>query len=366
MKVLFASAEAAPFAKVGGLADVVGSLPQALRRQGTDARVIMPYYGFIDADKYQITPYFQFQLTRPTGTTDVGVFTALSDGVPIYFVKGWPFFGDEAEVYTNPEIDVPRFLFFNQAALAVAWELLMRYDWFPDVWHVNDWHTGLIPFLLADNRQQPGSSPAWKNVGSLLSIHNIGYQGDHVGGWLWELGIPGRHQPDLLYQDLTDNMLAIVNCLFRHYNHRQPTLCHRNSISVHHPPWLGWVGTHPHRRPVTASSTASTWNSGIQKPTPNWYPTTTPKTSLKNVRPIKRQLQTESGLEVRDDIPIVGIVSRLVWQKGFDLAMPALRRLLVGTDVQFVVLGSGEPELDYEFWRLGRGFLLAGESLSGL
>ena len=122
LKVLFASAEAAPFAKVGGMADVVGSLPQALRRLGVDARVIMPAYGHINHAKYGIEYWFSFPFTRRTGTADVHVYRAEHEGVPFYFVQGWPFFhAGDLETYTTWEWDVPRFIFFSQAALAVAW-----------------------------------------------------------------------------------------------------------------------------------------------------------------------------------------------------------------------------------------------------
>jgi starch synthase len=84
MNVLFASAEVVPFAKVGGLSDVVGALPKALRQQGVDARVVMPYYGFIDSQQYKITHLFSFQFERTIGMTDTHVYTTTLDGVPFY------------------------------------------------------------------------------------------------------------------------------------------------------------------------------------------------------------------------------------------------------------------------------------------
>jgi starch synthase len=351
MKVLFAGAEAAPFAKVGGMADVLGSLPQALRRVGVDARVILPFYGSINSDKYEITPLFEFKFSRITGTTDVEVFTTESDGVPFYFVRGWPYFGTEAEVYTNPDQDIPRFLFFNQVALAVAWELNVREDWFPDVWHVNDWHTGLIPFLIHESR----SDPNWAHVGSLLSIHNIGYQGEHVGGWLWEQGIPARLQPDLVFQNLTDNMLAIAIA----YSDIVSTVSPRYAIEIQYPSFMrhgldGLIRTRvDDLYGILNGIDMDAWNPETDPLlVSNFSAETFTEKRIAN----KRALQTDAGLEVNDDIPVLGIVSRLVWQKGFDLALPALRRLLVNTNAQLIVLGSGEPDLDYQFWRLGQDF----------
>src|SRR5215510_13777021 len=159
MNILFTSAEVVPFAKAGGLGDVIGSLPKALRKQGVDARVIMPMYGFIDRAANNIEPIFNFQYTKRNGTADVYISRTEHDGVPIYFMASWPFFGEGGHLYTTWEWDVPRFIFFCQATMATALELKTGSGgvdpWFPDVLHVNDWHTALTPFLLYENRYDP-------------------------------------------------------------------------------------------------------------------------------------------------------------------------------------------------------------------
>ena len=113
MNVLFVSAEVDPFAKVGGLADVVGSLPKALRSQGIDARVLMPYYAFIDSNRYNINYLFSFQFERRDGTEFVEIYGTEHNGVPIYFLRAQPWFGQERTVYSNWDGDVPRFIFFG-------------------------------------------------------------------------------------------------------------------------------------------------------------------------------------------------------------------------------------------------------------
>jgi starch synthase len=350
MNVLFVSAEAVPFAKVGGMADVVGSLPAALRQLGADARVILPHYGFISDDKFHIVPAFHFEFARPTGITDVHVFKTEYDGITFYLVQGWPFFGNEGGVYSEWNWDVPRFLFFNQVAMAVAWELRGREGWFPDVIHVHDWHTGLIPFLLAENT----GDPIWGQVASVLSIHNMAYQGEYIGGWTFQLGIPGRNHPELQYRGLGDNLLAMAIM----YSDMISTVSPRYAVEIQYP-YMGY-GLDPLIRARGADMVGIL--NGID--TQAWNPATDPLitstydvTTFEERRPAnKYQLQVDSGLDPRPDVPLVGVVSRLVAQKGFDLALPALRRMLVDTDFQFVLLGNGDPDLDYQFWRLGKDF----------
>lgn len=350
MNVLFASAEAVPFAKTGGLADVVGSLPKALRQQAVDARVILPLYGFLDREKYGLTHLFSFPFSRRSGTTDVQVYTTVYDGIPFYFIRGWPFFGLELHVYDGWGFDHNRFIFFNQAVLATAWELRQRLNWFPDVFHVHDWHTGLIPFLLNENR----NDPVWGQVGSMMTIHNIAYQGDHAGGWLWEQGIPERQQPDLVYQNLQDNLLAIGIA----YADLITTVSPRYAIEIQYP-YMGYSLDGLIR---TRSSDVYGILNGIDME--RWNPDTDSLiASHFNVDNFKtrrienkRQLQAELRLEVRDDVFLIGMVSRLDQQKGLDLAIPALRRLMVSTDVQFVGLGTGSDHYNYELSRLGQDF----------
>jgi len=350
LNILFVTAEAAPFAKVGGLADVVGSLPAALRKDGIDARVVMPGYGFINHEKYNVSLLFTFQITLREGTADVKVYSTVYDGVPFYFVQSWPYFGDDESVYTEWDWDVPRFIFFNRVVMGFAWELLQRLGWFPDVFHVNDWHTGLLPFLIYEN----DDDPQWKNTATVLSIHNLAYQGDHVGGWLFEAGVAGRHHPDLVYQDLTDNMLGIAIA----YSDIVTTVSPRYAIEIQYP-YMGYG-----LDGLIRSRIADLYGilNGID--TDQWNPATDPKlvsnydvTNFEDKRLLnKRHLQARSGLEIRDDIMVIGLVSRLVWQKGIDLAIPALRRILAEANVQFVALGTGDPDLEYGLWRLGQDF----------
>lgn len=343
MRVLLVSAESVPFAKVGGLADVVGSLPIALRQEGIDARILMPGYGFIEHYKHNISLLFSFPFSHHQGITEVSVYSCVYEGVPIYFVQGWPYFGQDATVYTDWAWDVPRFIFFNQLAMGVAWELRERLGWFPDVFHVNDWHTGLLPFLLAENRWRQ----EWSAAASVMTIHNIAYQGDGVGGYLWHMGIPGRDHPLLQEFHMTDNLLGIALA----YSDMISTVSPTYAIEIQHE-YAGYE-----LAPLIRARKDSLigilngvdtvrWNPETDKAiAQNFNAYSVTEQRLEN----KRSLQYNSGLPVQDRTMLVGVVSRLTWQKGFDLAVPAMRSLLEKGDatIQFVILGTGDPDIEH-------------------
>ncbi len=356
MNVLFVSAEVAPFAKAGGLGDVVGSLPKALRKQGIDARVLMPLYGFIDRAAHHIVPCFNYQFTKRNGTADVYISYTEHDGVPIYFLHSWPFFGDGGHLYTTWDWDVPRFVFFSQTALATALQLKNgaggKAPWFPDILHVHDWHTALAAFLLNDARRDR----AWAHTGGILTIHNMGYQGWNAGGWLFEAGVAGRHQPDLVYQDKTDNLLAIGIM----YADLVSTVSPRYAMEIQYPRFGEGLEGLTRIRAQNGDLLGILNGIDVER----WDPATdpwivnhfTPDNYLEARARNKAQLQQDAGLPVRPEVPLIGMVTRLTDQKGIDLAIPALRRLFADTDVQFVVLGTGDKALEQALWNLCNDF----------
>jgi starch synthase len=350
MKVFIVSAEAVPFAKVGGLADVVGSLPTALRTQGIDARVIMPGYRFIEHNKYNISRLFSFQFKHRKGTTDVDVYSCVYDGIPIYFVQGWPYFGDDQTVYSDWQWDVQRFIFFNQVAMAVASQLQERLGWFPDVFHVNDWHTSLIPFFLAENQDKA----EWSQVASIMTIHNIAYQGAGVGGFMWDLGIADRNHPLLDRYGLSDNLLAIAIAYSDMLNTVSPSYAKEiqfpsagydlaSLISERKDDLMGILNGLDIERfnPETDPALISHFNAHefVEQRAEN-----------------KRMLQAAARLPIREEVPVIGVVSRLTWQKGFDLAVPALDKLLADTDVQVIVLGTGDAQIEADIYQITQDY----------
>jgi starch synthase len=356
LNVLFASAEVAPFAKAGGLGDVVGSLPKALRAEGVDARVLMPLYGSIDTNRYQIKPLFNFKMSRRNGTAEISISYTVFDTVPIYFLSSWPFFGDGNYLYTNWDWDMPRFIFFSQAIQAVAWQLAQgaggHNHWVPDVLHFNDWHTGLGAFLLDTSR----GDPLWGRMGSVQTIHNMAYQGPHAGGWLFDVGVPGRNHPDLVYQDKTDNLMAISLA----YADVVSTVSPRYAVEMQYPRFGEGLDTLMQMRArsgdvigILNGIDPELWNPATDKSLPHQFDI---HTFLAGRAANKAQMQIDAGLPVNPNVPLIGMVSRLTDQKGIDLAIPALRQLLSDTECQLIVLGTGEPALERQLWRLAEDF----------
>ena len=349
MRVLLASAEAAPFAKVGGLADVVGSLPAALRGQDLDARVVIPGYGFIDHSESGIEPLLSFDFHHRLGTNEVRLFHCQYDGIPFYLLQSPPYFGLEGDVYSHWDWDMERFIYLNQALMAALSHLRERDGWFPDILHVNDWHTSLLPFLAREHGDE-----RWRELATVLSIHNIAYQGKDAGGFMWQAGIHGRHHKDLIQLGLTDNLLGIGIA----YSDMVSTVSPRYAVEIQYP-YAGYdlapliSKRADDLRGILNGLDLAKWD-------PERDPTLVAKFNADNfesLRPLnKRHLQSFARLPLLADAPLVGIVSRLTAQKGFDLALPALRNILSRREMQLVVLGTGEAQLERDFWQLDQDF----------
>ena len=350
MKVLIAGAEAVPFAKVGGLADVLGSLPAALRRLRVDARVILPGYGFINHKQHGIEPHLSFEFAHRLGVSEVTLFATEQGGIPYYLLQSAPYFGLEGEVYSQWNWDMERFIFFNQATMAALHELDESVGWFPDVVHANDWHTALLPFMIREH----GGADRWTRLASVMSIHNVAYQGDYAGGFLWNAGVNGRHQTDLAELGLTDNLLGIGIA----YSDMVTTVSPRYAEEIQYA-YAGYA-----LAPLIARRAAVTRGILNGLDSDLWDPAFDAKlinnfdaeNFPRERPPNKRHLQSFAGLPLQPDVALVGIVSRLAAQKGFDLALPALRNVLGAREMQLMVLGTGEPEIEQAFWQLDQDF----------
>ena len=186
MKILFVSAEVAPFAKVGGLADVAGALPKALRALGHDVRIIMPLYRMIEDDpRWNLaTTLGSFEVTMSPSWRKTATFMETEHaGVPIGFIgtDEWLDLSVGSDTLYQP--GGMQHLFFSEAVLRAMEEL----DWIPDVIHCNDWHTGFLPVLMREKHAR-----RWNSVASVFTIHNFAYQGDFGIEILDALDLPRR------------------------------------------------------------------------------------------------------------------------------------------------------------------------------
>jgi starch synthase len=332
LKVLFVAAECAPFYKVGGLADVIGSLPQALRALGHDVRVIIPRYRPIDGKKYglkRVEPFIDVPAGARSRTTEI--VESNYSGLPTYFVWDERFFGRDT-VYGQPD-EVMAYLFFSRAVI----EFLRVTAWTPDVLHAHDWHTGAAVMYLALRGQRDARL---KSMASVLTIHNLFYQG-LSGDALFRFAGYSATLPHILGEKP-----GAANWLARGLTYADAV----NTVSPHYAKQIltreFGEGLHEllnaRREPVTGIL------NGLDQI--EWNPQADPlltasftATSLKKRAANKRVVQAALGLKRKPRAVLIGMVSRLYDQKGCDILVAAADRLLE-RDVQLAILGSGDEK----------------------
>jgi starch synthase len=351
LNVLFATAECFPLVKVGGLADVAGSLPAAMRALGHDVRIALPHHGPIDDAAHDVHPLMRFDMPWGRRLITVQVSEAEVGGVPVYLLRGGSFFVPEDDFVYGPDADadVGRFLFFSAAALELARCLSNESDWRPDMIHANDWHAAALPYLLAHlSHDDPLDGTA-----SLLSIHNMAYQGVGLMRHLKKAGLPQVKHPLLRADDLADNSLAVGLAYADVLNAVSP----RYAQEIQEPD--NGHGLEDLLR-ARSSCLVGILN-GID--TDFWNPANPDVVAapydvhnLQHKVANKTALQEQLGLPKRPDAPLLASVTRLVHQKGIEPLLAASRGLLAEHDVQFVLLGTGIPEFEAEAGQLAEDF----------
>lgn len=339
LKVLFASAEAIPFAKTGGLADVVGTLPRALVKAKVDARIIVPLYGDI-AEEYRAR-------MRPVASETVqlgwrrqycGLFEMQHEGVTIYFVdneyyfrrKGLYNFYDEAE----------RFGFFSKAVL----DVLPRLEWAPDIIHCHDWHVGMIPVLLRANYCK---APWCSAIKTICTVHNLEYQGvfpHSILGDMFNLDREPAAEAALEFYGMVNflkgglefaDYISTVSPSYaqeiqtRYWGEKLDGVLKRRSDRL--------VG-------IVNGIDADEYNPGQDSALFANYSARSFKGKVEN----KARLQELMGLDQNPEAPLFGVVSRLVKAKGFDLVHNVIDEIMA-EGAQLVVLGSGEHQYEAMF-----------------
>ncbi len=322
VKILFVIAEMAPLVKVGGVGDVGGSLPRALRRLGHDVRVALPFYKAID---------HSFAREEAASAGGATVWRAEHEGLPVYLLEHEAF---ERENVYGYEDDVDRFLSFGDGVLANAGAL----DWTPDVIHMHDWHTGLLASRLA------GGAHAWAGAATVFTIHNLGYRGDFKQTFAQEhelrddlFRVPAGVEQNVAYSALAQGILHadFVTTV-------SPTYA-REILETEQGGTLALVLR-------TLGGRLEGILNGID--TDEYDPARDPHLavnydadSLDKRAGNKAVLQQKLGLPA-DSAPLIGMVTRLFEQKAPDLATAAIEKLLPEAKFQLVVLGTGAPEYE--------------------
>ncbi|MDQ6421087.1 glycogen synthase GlgA [Paenibacillus sp. LHD-117] len=345
MNILFASSEAVPLAKTGGLADVAGALPKALGKYGADVRVILPKYEEIPlhyAEQFELIA--EFQVSFGWRNQYCGLHKGTIDGVTYYLIdnefyfkrRGLYGYGDDAE----------RFVFYCFAVMEAARFM----DFRPHIVHCHDWQAGLIPFLL---RTRYAFDPAWAYAKSVFTVHNLMYQG-------------------LFSMDLLKELTGAGDDLFGWdgLSHRGGASCMKaalefaDKLTTVSPTYAHEIQTAYYGEQLDAvlryrcedlRGIVNGIDTELFDPMNDSALHSPYRNSIGRKRKNKLDLQRELGLPESADIPMIGIVSRLVEQKGFDLIAAILDELLQ-EDVQLVVLGAGERKYEELFEEAARNY----------
>lgn len=353
LKICFISSEVAPLAKTGGLADVASALPAHLVRQGHDLRVFLPLYSKIDTQRYEMTPVDYLRgLTLQLGSRRFGysVFVTRLPGTALdVYCINCPELYHRPGIYTGEWDEHLRYGLLSRAAL----DCCQRMGWAADVVHCNDWHTGLVPLYLK-------TLYAWDRLfaqtKTVLTIHNLAYQGVFPSDVLGNLGLTGDWQGF----DRGDLERGVVGFL-------KTGLLHTDVVTTVSKTYAREIQTEEHgvgldgllrARAATVLGIVNgiddeVWNPETDPHLPahySWRNVTAGK--LENKQHLLDQLKLAPG----DEVPLLGVVSRLTAQKGFELCSEVLPELLRNVDARLVALGTGESRLEEFFASLQRHF----------
>jgi starch synthase len=351
MRILLASSEVYPYSKTGGLADAVGALGKALAKAGHQVGIVTPLYRGI-REGFPKIQKADWRFDLPLGARRVGAqlwTLEAAERLTLYFIHQ-PAYFDRARLYGDNGADygdnAERFIFFDKCVVNLA-----RYlPWRPEVLHVHDWHTGLVPMLVSHQVR----TDAWSQPPRLcLTIHNLAYQGCFPRAHFALTNLPGN-----LFAPDTAEFYGQLNCL-------KAGIASAEVIITVSPRYA---------REITTQELGAGLDGLLRKRQSDlvgilngvdyeeWNTTANPHlaasysaANLTGKLECKRALQAEFGLTMNSKVPIFGCVTRLADQKGMDLALGALEEMLAA-EMQFVLLGSGAPESEREFQALAQRF----------
>ena len=337
MKVLYATSEAYPYAMSGGLADVAGALPKALRKRLIGCRVVLPLYDNI-SEELKANMQFITSITVPVAWRRqyCGIFEAKHDGVIYYLIDNQYYF-KRTGLYGHYD-DAERFAFFSRAVL----EMIPHIDFVPDIIHCNDWQTAMIPVFLDTLYRMVDP---YKNIKTVFTIHNIQYQGKYGLELINDvLGLPDEYAHIVEYDRCVNIMKGAIECA-----DRVTTVSQTYADEIKDPWFSHGLDQIIRDREFKLCGIVNGIDVDVYNPENDghlWANYSKDDLSKKAIN--KQELQRLCGLPERADVPIIGMVTRLVTHKGLDLVKFVFDSL-ISHDVQFVILGSGEWEFETYF-----------------
>ncbi|MBY0097212.1 glycogen synthase GlgA [Mesobacillus maritimus] len=339
MKVLFAVAECVPFIKSGGLADVAGALPKELQGIGTDVRVILPKYQLIpDEYKKQMKKIAEFSVAVGWRNQYCGIEELELDGVTYYFIDNEYYF-KRSQMYGDFD-EGEQFAYFNRAIL----DSIREIDFYPDVIHCHDWHTGMVPFLL---NEQYRDRKGYESIRTVFTIHNLQFQGIFPKGILGDLfGLDDRYyHPDQLefHGNVSFMKAALISA---------------DKITTVSPTYMEEIQTayFGERLDGVLRERRSDLLGILNGIDNDLYDPETDIALIKTYGPMdhkarllnKKQLQRQFELPEEEETPLMVMVTRLTKQKGLELVRGVFHEIMA-TGVQLIVLGTGDREFEYFF-----------------
>ncbi len=334
LKVLLLAAECVPFVKTGGLADVAGSLPKSLRALGLDIRVAMPRYGRISPQKFNLTQILSpFPVPMDDQTEKAAIWQGtIGQDIAVYMVESAKYY-DRDGIYMYPD-DAERFIFFCRAAL----EMLKHLNWQPDIIHCHDWHTAIIPNWLKTIYRD---DPFFAHIATVYTIHNLAYQG--IFGYR-VLEIAGIDEYGFMYHPEMADLAEVVDFMARgiYFADVVSTVSERYAQEILTPEYGERLDPILRERQDRLYGILNGIDHEVMNPATDEHLAMNYDVDRLDKRmQNKLALQREANLPEDPTKPLIGMVSRLTDQKGFDILGEVLDHIL-DLDLQFILLGTGD------------------------
>jgi len=351
MKIAYVSTEVFPFAKTGGLADVAGVLPREIAKSGNEVKVFMPKYNFVDEEKYNIKYCWDIG-EIPVRVNGINRFVHLhqsmlpDSNVEINFID-CPHYFFRGQIYTDDTDEDERFILFCKGVI----EILQRLRWAPDIIHCNDWQTGLLPLFLKDNYKW---DRMFEKTAFLFTIHNIGYQGIFSGKTIFTAEISEKLFRPGGPVELNGNVNFMKAGIFfsEIINTVSPTYA-KEILTAEY----GWglenvlMSRESDLYGILNGVDYDIWDPSNDTLIPFRYNSDYLTGKKKN----KKFLLEHFHLDLDENIPLIGIISRLVSQKGFDIIRSVINQL-INLDARWIILGSGEDKYEQMFNELSHSY----------